>query len=211
MNLGRRMRIGRSSAARGWTVNEIPSTPESRTVIGIPSTLWVGVCGGKATGRRAESRQARPRRGHLSGTEVEINGEASAAPCVGTKHRGLCLPRCARAVPLARSAVRPARRACRCTPASGHGMCSETEQSNAGGDAAASTTEAAAWWREKSAAVTFELGGCVLVSGCLEVGEAICWPVAGRVRAVIRCDAMQGAARVGLAAAFLLSSASRRS
>jgi len=85
----------------------------------------VAVSSGKAARRRAESQQARPRTGHRSGTEAESAGEASATACVGTKHCGLCLHSCARAGSLARSAVRPARRAYWCTLAGGHGVCSE--------------------------------------------------------------------------------------
>ena len=67
-----------------------------RTVIGVPSTPWVAVCGGEATRRRAESWQARPPRGHRSGTEPGSAGEASSA-CVSAPMRvHSAAPQCAR-------------------------------------------------------------------------------------------------------------------
>ena len=42
-------------------------------------------------------------------------------------------------------------------------------------------------------------GGCPLVSGYLAGGEAATWAIAGCVRDVMRCGAMQSAATVGVA------------
>ena len=42
-------------------------------------------------------------------------------------------------------------------------------------------------------------GGSLLVSGCLAGGEAATWAMAGCVRDVMRCGAMQSAATVGVA------------
>jgi hypothetical protein len=60
---------------RGWTLNEIPPTPDDNWNTVCP---LAAVSGGKATCRRVESRQARPRRRHCSGTEAESAGEAPA-------------------------------------------------------------------------------------------------------------------------------------
>jgi len=81
-----------------------------RTVIGVPSTPWVALCGGKATRQRAESRRARPGTRGLSGAEPGSAGEASAAAAgVATKHRRGTACKSTRARAQCRSTVRQAR------------------------------------------------------------------------------------------------------
>jgi len=117
-----RLRIGRALAAQGvdGTVHPLAT-----------------VCGGESTRRRAESRQARPGRGDRPAVNARSTFEAPAIAIVSTKHRALCLRRCALALPLGSAPVggRPPW----CSIA--RSVCSDERAAR--GDAAASTPDVA--------------------------------------------------------------------